>query len=157
MHCSPIHSDLRLIVEPLRHDGDGVFRVNVLNRWCDTCGCQGLHRAASPLVSYIYIVHIKYQDVHRLGKTARSPAMKVDVMRVQVVADVARLASPLLEGDELLLGLTHVRVEVAELAQLLLDALFGIGVHGIIALVHFNGAQYVVLDGELALVNSVSD
>ncbi len=77
-------------------------------------------------------------------------------MRVQIVADVTRLAGPLLEGDELLLGLTHVRVEVAELAQLLLDALLGIGVHWIIALVHFNRTQHVVLIGEFTLLNRVS-
>jgi hypothetical protein len=77
-------------------------------------------------------------------------------MRVQIVANVARLARPLFEGDELLLGLTHVRVKVAELAQLLLDALLGIGVHGVVTLVHLNGAEHVVLVGELGLSESVS-
>lgn len=43
----------------------------------------------------------------------------VDVMRVEVVRDVAILAGPGLEGLKLALRLAHVRVEVVEVAELL--------------------------------------
>lgn len=42
----------------------------------------------------------------------------VDVVRVEVVADVRVLAGPCLERLELVLGLRHVRVEVVEVAEL---------------------------------------
>ena len=45
--------------------------------------------------------------------------MKIDMVRVEVVGDVRRLAGPGLERLELVLRLAHVRLEEGERAELL--------------------------------------
>lgn len=72
----------------------------------------------------------------------------IDVVRVEVVADIAVLSSPGLERFQLRFGLRHVRVEVVELAQAALDCTVAcIGVCWVETLVVFNVDEDVVLAG----------
>lgn len=65
---------------------------------------------------------------------------------IEVVADVTGFAGPAAEGVELGLRLAHVGVEVAEMAEGG-DAIAGIGVDGVPALVHFHGAEDALFFG----------
>ena len=70
----------------------------------------------------------------------------VDVVRVQVVGDVAFRAGPGFERLELGFGLAHVAVEVVEVAEGLCSGA-GVGVGGVEALVVFDVDEDVVLAG----------
>jgi hypothetical protein len=48
-------------------------------------------------------------DRNRPGNVSHAPHVEVDVMRVEVIADVARFAGPGAERFQLVLGLAHVR------------------------------------------------
>ena len=80
----------------------------------------------------------------RVGRDALvAPLVKVHVMRVQVVGNVAGLARPRLERLELVLGLRHVGRHVTEPAEVA-DAVAGIDVNGVVPLVHLDHAEHAV-------------
>ena len=56
---------------------------------------------------------------NRAGAAIHGPLVKVDVVRVQIVADIRRFACPRFERLQLLLGLAHVRIDVREVANAL--------------------------------------
>ena len=67
----------------------------------------------------------------------------VDVVRIEVVANIAINAGPRFEGLELRFGLRHVRVEIIEVAErLCFEA--GVGVSGVVAFVVFDINEYAM-------------
>ena len=56
-------------------------------------------------------------DLLRPRPPRHGPLVEVDVVRVEIVRDVARLTGPRTEGVELVLGLRHVRAEEGEPAK----------------------------------------
>ena len=88
------------------------------------------------------------RDGQRPRKLPDRPEVEVHVMRVQVVANVAALARPAAKRVELRLGLAHVGTEETELPQTA-DAVPGIGVDRIPALVDFHGHQDILPVGRI--------
>ena len=70
--------------------------------------------------------------------------MKINMVRVEVVGDVRRLAGPRLERLELVLRLRHVGLEEAERAELL-DAIARISVYRIVSFMDLDAAEHALL------------
>ena len=70
-----------------------------------------------------------------------APHIEIDVMGVQIVADIARLAGPGTKRLELILRLAHERREEAEVAQLA-DAIARIGIDRVPSLVNFHRHEH---------------
>mmetsp|Transcript_24548 Transcript_24548/g.44272 ORF Transcript_24548/g.44272 Transcript_24548/m.44272 type:complete len:204 (+) Transcript_24548:117-728(+) len=85
------------------------------------------------------------RHTNRSRDTLQSPFRKINMMRVQIVRNIRRLARPSLEGFQLMLRLRHVSIHVLKVAKLRPRAIACIGVKWIPSLVHFHGDQYVLL------------
>mmetsp|Transcript_13222 Transcript_13222/g.23649 ORF Transcript_13222/g.23649 Transcript_13222/m.23649 type:complete len:317 (-) Transcript_13222:59-1009(-) len=128
----------------------------------------GVHRTTQRFIIQILPLHCQGNRVlrlHSLGMghprgrsagnsnrsrdTLQSPFRKINVMRVQIIGNIRRLARPSLEGFQLVLRLRHVSVHVLKVAKLRPGAIACIGVKGIPSLVHFHGDQYILLLGGL--------
>jgi len=115
------------VVEPIDHEGDGIFGGEV----------EGFSHAVGG----------RGGDADGTGAAFESPAMEVDVMGVEVVGNVGGLAGPGAKTFELGLGLAHVAGEVGGIAELA-EPLSGVGVDGIPAFVNFGGDGDTVLVGD---------
>lgn len=89
-----------ILLHPVGEKRDSVLSGRVTAQSCRNTLCCATHNADWLVIGD-----------HRL--------VDVDVVRVEVVRDVAVFSGPGLEGLELTLWLAHVRVEVVEVAKLL--------------------------------------
>ena len=127
-------------VPPLHRKGNGVLGIEAL-RLCDASRAQG-------------------RDRFRSGQVFDGPVMKIDMMGVEVVTDVAGFARPCPEGFELRLGLTHVGVEKTKIAELP-NLVPGVDIDGIPTLVQFHRYQHALpltrCDQSLMIRNGLHD
>ena len=82
-------------------------------------------------------------DAHGPCDSLHGPGVEVDVVRVEVVRDVGRTARPLPERLQLVLGLRHVAVEEAAVAQTP-DPFACVDVHRVPALVELDHHQHAL-------------
>ncbi len=87
-------------------------------------------------------------DGEGAGEATKGPAVKVDVVGVEVVGDVGRFSGPGAEGVELGLWLGHVAGEVREISEIS-EFGAGVSVNGVPALVDFHGDGDFFLCGDL--------
>ena len=69
-------------------------------------------RAVCPAHHLAHSIHLHQDHWENIQKLSWHILMEVDVVGVQVVADVAALAGPALESFQLMLRLGHVRIQV---------------------------------------------
>mmetsp|Transcript_6415 Transcript_6415/g.18917 ORF Transcript_6415/g.18917 Transcript_6415/m.18917 type:complete len:333 (+) Transcript_6415:130-1128(+) len=118
----------RLVIQilPLDGEGDGVFGRHALG----VGNARGTGRC----------------DAHGTSDASQRPLTPIDVMTVQVIRDIGRLARPRLEGFQLMLGLGHVGVHVLEVAEFrgIASTISCVGIKRIQSFVNFDGDQHIL-------------
>ena len=79
----------------------------------------------------------------------KRPLAPIDVVGVEVIRNIRRLARPGLEGFQLVLWLTHVRIHVLEIAKTTPDSITGIRIKWIEAFVNLDADQNSLFGGSL--------